>query len=155
MDILSRDDKQGLERRLDELKNNRRTLSDRIAEAREHGDLKENGEYHAAREQQGLEEAEIRRIEQRLASAQVIEDSPAAGMNVVFLGSTVRLREVETGDEDVYKIVGEASGDLLSDVAEVTVSSPMGQALLKASVGEIVRVDAPRGMLRFEVVELL
>ena len=125
-----------------------------IAEAREHGDLKENAEYHAAREQQGLEEAEIRRIEQRLATAQVVsEDKQADG--VVFIGSTVELREVGDDEIETYRLVGESSGDDDGDIIEVTTTSPMGEALMKARVGEVVRVRAPRGVKEFEIVAIV
>ena len=125
-----------------------------IAEAREHGDLKENAEYHAAREEQGLEEAEIRNLTERLSNSKVIEagDTPD---DVVFLGATVVLREVDTGDEDTYKLVGESSNDPMLDYVEVTATSPMGESLMKARVGETVKVDAPKGTIRFEVVEIL
>ena len=140
--------------RLDELIARRPEISLRIAEARALGDLKENGDYHAAREDQAMEEAEIKRLEQRLASAKVVEEG-AAPSDMVFLGATVRLRDVDTNEEDLFRLVGEASGDLMADYVEVTVSSPMGESLLKARVGETVRVDAPRGVKRFEIVEIL
>jgi len=155
MDFLTPDEKRKLETRLEELRANRPRLSQRIAEARALGDLKENAEYHSAREQQGLEEAEIRRIEERLARAHVIDDNSRRAEDVVFLGSTVKLREVSSGDVDVYRLVGEASRDPSSDVIEVTASSPMGEALMKARVGEQIRVKAPRGIKTFEIVELL
>jgi len=74
---------------------------------------------------------------------------------VVFLGATVVLREVDTGDEDTYRLVGESSNNPLLDYVEVTLNSPMGESLMKARVGEIVKVDAPRGTVRFEVVEIV
>ncbi len=155
MELITADEKRALQAKLDELKRNRPVVSQRIAEARALGDLKENAEYHSAREQQGLEEAEIRRLEERLSTSQVVDDSPAAGAGVVFLGSTVKLRDTRSGDEDVYRLVGEMSGQDVGDIIEVTASSPMGAALLKARVGETVRVKAPRGVKEFEVVQLL
>lgn len=156
MDVITQSDKDKIEARLAELHANRPVITERIAEARALGDLKENAEYHAAREQQGLEEAEIKRLEERLATAQVVSsDQQAEG--VVFIGSTVRLRE-EGDDEDetdLYRLVGESSGDLEDDVIEVTANSPMGEALMKARVGEVVRVNAPRGVKRFEIVEIV
>ncbi|GAB4386688.1 MAG: transcription elongation factor GreA [Phycisphaerales bacterium] len=155
MDFLTSEEKAKLESRLEELRANRPRISQRIAEARALGDLKENAEYHAAREQQGLEEAEIRRLEERLARAHVIDQDGARPNDVVFIGSTVRLREVNSGDVDVYRLVGEASRDMSADYIEVTASSPMGEALMKARVGERIRVKAPRGIKEFEVLELL
>ncbi|MCC5786540.1 MAG: transcription elongation factor GreA [Phycisphaerales bacterium] len=155
MEFVSKDEKARLEKRLRELLANRSKISERIAEARDLGDLKENAEYHSAREQQGLEEAEIRRLEERLQRVQVIEDNNAATeAGVVFLGTTVRLRETDSGDEDLFRLVGEAGGDD-EDVVEVTLNSPMGEALMKARVGEKIKVRAPRGVKEFEIVEIV
>jgi transcription elongation factor GreA len=154
MDLITKGEKEQIEARLAELIAHRAVLSERIAEARALGDLSENAEYHAAREQQGLDEAEIRRLEGRLAHAQVVDDSKAKEAAVVFLGSMVKIRDVETGDEDVVKLVGEFSNDTPEDYDEVTLTSPMGEALLKARVGETIRFNAPRGVKRFEIIEL-
>lgn len=153
MDFITPDEKAQLQAKLKDLHEKRPQITQRIAEARELGDLKENAEYHAAREDQGMNEADIRRIEERLVNAKVVEegDIPA---DMVFVGATVKLRD-EDGDEDVFRLVGEASGADLGDVVEVTATSPMGEALMKARVGETIRVDAPRGTLRFEVIEIL
>jgi transcription elongation factor GreA len=154
MELLTADEKARIEARLAQLKANRPAMAQRIADARALGDLKENADYHAAREDQAMEEGEIRRLEHRLASVKVID--PNSGIDgVVFLGAIVKLREVDSGDEDTYKLVGEMSGNQMADYVEVTVTSPMGEALMKARVGEVVRVNAPRGVLRFEVVEIL
>ena len=154
MDVITQSDKEKLNARLNELLANRAVITERIAEARALGDLKENAEYHAAREQQGLEEAEIRRIEQRLATAQVVsEDQQAEG--VVFIGSTVQLKEVGDDEIETYRLVGESSGDDDGDIIEVTTTSPMGEALMKARVGEVVRVRAPRGVKEFEIVAIV
>lgn len=154
MDVITQAEKEKLQGRLNELIAHRPKISERIAEARALGDLKENAEYHAAREQQGLEEAEIKRLEQRLETAQVIsEDHKAA--DVVFIGSTVKIREVGDDEEELYRLVGESSGEAPADVVEVTASSPMGEALMKARVGETVRVNAPRGVKRFEILEIV
>lgn len=154
MEFLTSEEKGRLEARLDQLKSNRPMLAVRIAEARALGDLKENADYHAAREDQAMEEAEIRALETRLAGVKVLSDTPAVE-GVVFIGATVKLRDVDTGEEDVYRLVGEASGSVSMDYVEVTTNSPMGESLMKARVGEVVRVDAPRRVMRFEVVEIL
>jgi transcription elongation factor GreA len=155
MDMITAAEKAQLEKRLSELIANRSVISDRIAEARALGDLKENAEYHSAREQQGMEEAEIRRLEKKLADSQVVDGDLAKSAAVVFLGSVVKLRNTKSGVEEVFRLVGESSGDDSDDVIEVTTSSPMGEALLKARVGETVNVRAPRGTKTFEVVEIL
>lgn len=154
MEFITQDEKDQLETRLADLKARRGELSARIAEARADGDLKENADYHAARDDQGMNEAEIRRLEERLKTAKVAnqDDVPE---DMVFLGATVRLRDVDAEDEDLYKLVGEASGNFDADEIEVTANSPMGEALMKARVGETVKVELPRGEKRFEILEIL
>jgi len=155
MELVTQTERDGLSSKLAGLIANRGALSQRISEARDLGDLKENGDYHAAREQQGMEEAEIRRLEQRLSNMSVIDERMAKAVEgVVFLGSTVKLRELPGDDEDLYKLVGEASPRPPLDHIEVTATSPMGEALMKARVGETVRVTAPRGVKMFLVVEI-
>jgi len=155
MELLTKAEREMLESRLAFLIGNRQAISQRIAEARALGDLKENGDYHAAREQQGMEEAEIRRIEARLAQTSVIDDSQHKSAGIVFIGATVRLTEEGETEAELFKLVGEASGAVADDVTEVTATSPMGEALMKARVGEVVAVRTPRGVKKFRVVEIL
>lgn len=154
MDFITAEERDTLVARLEKLKANRPVLALRIAEARALGDLKENADYHAAREDQAMEEADIRSLEARLNHAKVLEDAPVVE-GMVFLGAMVRLREVDSGDEDVYRLVGESTNNTLLDYVEVTTTSPMGEALMKSRVGEVIRVDAPRKVMRFEIVEIL
>jgi len=155
MDVITADEKDKIKGKLDALIANRPVITDRIAEARALGDLKENAEYHAAREQQGMDEAEIRRLEERLSNAQVV-DSTKTAEGVVFIGSTVKLREEDDDEIETYRLVGESSdGGDDEDIIEVTATSPMGEALMKARVGETVRVNAPRGVKRFEILEII
>lgn len=153
LDFITQEEKDQLQTKLEELIAKRPVITKRIAEARALGDLKENAEYHAARDDQGMNEAEIRRIEERLANAKVADQIEKPD-DMVFLGSVVVLKDVDDGSDDLYKLVGEASGNFDADEIEVTASSPMGEALLKARVGETVKVDLPRGAKRFEVVEI-
>ncbi|MBL9002178.1 MAG: transcription elongation factor GreA [Phycisphaerae bacterium] len=156
MELVTKAEREQIEARLNALIANRPVISTRIAEARALGDLKENGDYHAAREQQGLEEAEIRRLQDRLKNMSVIDEKMSKAVEgLVFLGAMVKLREVGNGDEDIYKLVGEASTIMPADYVEVTATSPMGEALLKAKVGSVIRVSAPRGVKQFEIVEIL
>lgn len=159
MDYMTAEEQARIKARLDELIANRPRITERIAEARALGDLKENAEYHSARELQGMEEAEIRRLEDRLANAKVVNDDLAKDAQVAFLGSLVKIREVSEsgplGEAEMVKLVGEFSDDPPEDYDEVTANSPMGSALMKARVGETVRVDAPRGVKRFEILEIL
>lgn len=155
MEMLTPDERDQIETRVKALRENRQNISERIAEARALGDLKENAEYHAAREQQGLEEAEIRRLEDRLHNAQIVNTDLARSTGQVFLGTTVKLRDEESGEEELYRLVGDASPNLDSDIIEVTVTSPMGEALFKATQGETIRVRTRRGLKAFVIVELL
>jgi len=154
MDVITETEKEKIQARLEGLIANRPVISDRIAEARALGDLKENAEYHAAREQQGMDEAEIRRLEERLSTAQVVDASKTAE-GVVFIGSTVKLREEGDDEIEIYRLVGEYSDSEDEEIIEVTATSPMGESLMKARVGETVRVNAPRGVKRFEILEII
>ncbi len=153
MEFITPEERVQLEAKLGELKAKRPAIARRIGEARDLGDLSENAEYHAAREDQGLMEAEIRRLEERLKNAKTVDQGDIPE-DMVFLGATVKLRD-EDGDEDLYRLVGESSGNFDAEVIEVTAGSPMGEALMKARVGETVRVDLPRGSKRFEILEIV
>lgn len=153
MEYLTAEEKERLSEELAERISNRKVISKRIEEARELGDLKENAEYHASREDQGLNEAKIRELEAKLARA-VVADPDMLPDDVVFLGATVRLKDTGSGAEALYRLVGAASGSLDSEVIEVTPESPLGEALLKSRIGEVVRVDLRRGPKRFEIIEI-
>jgi len=154
MDYVTADEKSRLEAELKDRIDQRKTITSRIEEARALGDLKENAEYHAAREDQGLNEAKIRELESRLARA-IVTDSATLPDGMVFLGATVRLRDTENGNEMTYRLVGELGGDSDDDIVEVTPNSPLGEALMKSTVGEVVKVDLRRGPRRFEIVDVV
>jgi transcription elongation factor GreA len=154
MNFITSEEKAMLERQLSGLRALDKDLVQRIAEARAQGDLRENADYHAAREDKGLNDAKIRELEARLATA-VVTGGAEVPEDMVFVGAMVRLRDVGNNDIDIYKLVGQASGRFDVEYIEVTVTSPMGEALLRARVGEIVRVDLPRGEKRFEIVEIV
>lgn len=154
MHYMTAEEKARLEEQFKELNALRRVLSDRIGKARELGDLKENAEYHAAKEDQGHNERKIRELEEKLAHA-LVTDTDSLPEDMVFVGATVKLRDVESGEEDLYRLVGDATGSFSADYVEVTPNSPMGLALLKSHVGEVVRVDLRRGAKRFEIVEIV
>lgn len=153
MEIISPADRAKMEQQLKELFAQRPIIATRIAEARANGDLKENADYHAAREEQGLNEAKIRELELRLKTAQVAADS-ALPKDMVFLGAVVKLKDTATGKTQLYKLVGNMS-DEDSDWIEVTSSSPLGVALMKSRVGETVRANLPRGEKHFEIVAIV
>lgn len=155
MELVTKAEKQSIEARLAALIANRPNISLKIAEARALGDLRENGDYHAAREQQGMEEAEIRRLQERISNMSVIDEAMSkATEGLVFVGSIVRLRDLANDDEDNYRLVGEATNNPTLDYVEVTANSPMGEALMKSRVGDTIRVNAPRGMKQFLIVEV-
>ena len=120
-----------------------------IASAREHGDLKENAEYHAAKEQQGFIEARIRDIEGKLADAQVIDITRIRPNDRVIFGATVTLIDVETDDEVRYRIVGEDEADLKE--RSISVMSPVARALIGKSAGDSVVVTTPQGSREYEI----
>lgn len=155
MEMVTLAEKQQIEARLQVLIDNRVVIARRIAEARALGDLKENGDYHAAREQQGMDEADIRRLQQRLANLSVIDENMSKAMaGTIFIGSMVKMREVGKKNIELIKLVGDSSNEMPDDYDEVTATSPMGTALLKAKVGDVVGVDTPRGRMRFEILEI-
>lgn len=154
MELITPADRAKLEQHLKELHAMRPVLATRIAEARALGDLKENADYHAAREEQGLNEAKIRELEERLRTAQVASDS-AVPKDMVFLGAVVQVRDLANGSTVTYKLVGAMTDDDTDEYIEVTSSSPMGSSLMKARIGEVVRVDLPRGEKRFEIVAIV
>ncbi|MDG1250214.1 MAG: transcription elongation factor GreA [Gammaproteobacteria bacterium] len=123
-----------------------------IATAREHGDLKENAEYHAAREQQSFAEGRIQEIEGKLSNADIIDILKLdTGGRIVF-GATVDLADEETGDEICYQIVGEDEADIKANMISVT--SPIARALIGKSVGDIATVMAPSGEKEFEILKV-
>ncbi len=136
---------------LKRLKNERPVVVSEIKAAREFGDLSENAEYHAAKERQGMIEARIRQIEDKLARAQVIDPSGPAPDQVRF-GTTVVLLDSETDEEVTYTIVGEDESDIAN--GRISFSSPIARALLGKAVDDMVTVRVPKGTREFEVREI-
>jgi len=123
-----------------------------IAEARAHGDLKENAEYHAAREQQGFIEGRIQLLESTISHAQIIDiEKLNPGDRVVF-GATVTLSDEETAEEITYQIVGDVEADIKHN--RIAVSSPIARALIGQEVGEVVVVRAPAGDREYEIIDV-
>jgi transcription elongation factor GreA len=123
-----------------------------IAEARAHGDLKENAEYHAAREQQSFAEGRIAEIESKLSLAQVVDVTKVPASGKVIFGTTVELADVDTGDELKYQIVGEDEAD--SRKGLISYSSPLARALIGKSEGDIAQVQAPAGIRELEIIKV-
>jgi transcription elongation factor GreA len=121
-----------------------------IAEARAHGDLKENAEYHAAREQQGFIEGRIQQLEYVLSHSQLIDVATLnAGTRVVF-GATIELAESESGDEVTYQIVGDLESDLKQGL--ISISSPISRALIGKHEGDTITIDAPAGQREYDII---
>ncbi len=147
--------KGGLLRLKDELKRlknvERPKIVKEIAEARSHGDLSENAEYHAAKEKQSHVEGRIAQVEHWIASAEVIDVAKHAGDRIVF-GATVTLEDAESGDEVRYRIVGELEADLKQ--GKISVTSPIARALIGRGEGDTVTVRSPGGEKEYEVVSV-
>lgn len=142
---------QRLREELDRLKSvERPRVIEAIAEARAHGDLKENAEYHAAREQQGFIEGRIQELEGTLSLADVIDVSKLnAGAKVVF-GAVVTLADCETDEEKTYQVVGDLEADIKQGL--ISISSPLARALIGKSEGDTVTIDAPAGKRDYEII---
>ena len=139
---------QKLREELVRLKEERPRISREIGTAREHGDLKENAEYHAAKERQGLVEARIKDIEDKLSRAEVIDPSKFSGDRVRF-GAFVMLTNLDTNEENTYQIVGADEADLKNGT--ISVSAPLSRALIGKSTGDEVVVTLPGGTRRYEI----
>ena len=122
-----------------------------ISDAREHGDLAENAEYHAAKEAQGLNEARVADLEDKIARAEVIDPSKLSG-NTVKFGATVALADEESGDKVKYKIVGEHEASVRD--GKISISSPIARALIGKSKGETAEVTTPRGARSYEILKI-
>ncbi len=146
----------GAEKMKEELKKlkgeDRPRVVNAIAEAREHGDLKENAEYHAAREQQSFIEGRIRELEATLGNAQIIDVTALPQTGKVVFGVTVVLEATEDGRQVTYKIVGDDEADIKQNM--ISVSSPIARALIGKEEGDLVTVQAPGGETEYEILEV-
>lgn len=124
-------------------------ITEAIAEARAHGDLKENAEYHAAREEQGFSEGRIQEIEGKLADAQVIDITKIAKSGKVLFGVTVSILNLDTDEEKKYQIVGDDESDIKQN--KISVNSPIARALIGKEEGDVVAVQTPGGLVEYEI----
>ncbi|CAM3314580.1 transcription elongation factor GreA [Shewanella pealeana] len=142
-----------LRKELDHLKFERRPkIAEAIGEARELGDLKENAEYHAAREEQGLCEARVRDIEGKLSHAQIIDVTTMANNGRVIFGSTVTIVNVDTDEEVTYRIVGEDEANIRENL--LSVSSPIARGLIGKSLDDEISIVTPGGTNDFEIIKV-
>lgn len=126
-------------------------VTKRIAAARELGDLSENAEYHAAREDQGMLQARIDKLKDELARASIVDLASLPKDTVVF-GSCVKVKDLDIGEEETYHLVGPGQVDYENN--KILTSSPIGQGLLGKKRGEIAEIKVPRGIMRYEVIEI-
>lgn len=146
---------EGLKKLLDELNHLRMVerphISQQIADARDKGDLSENAEYHAAKEDQGLLEARIAKLEKVVASARIVDTSQVDNSRV-YIHSTVKVKQVGTGAERSFTLVAESEADIKT--GRISVNSPIGKGLLGKAVGEVAEVVTPTGSTKFEVLAI-
>src|SRR3954468_1803825 len=155
MQIVSAAEKQALELKREELFKAQIDVQERIRRAASLGDLSENAEYHFAKEENRSIQRQLAELEAKLKSVSVV-DTDNVPENVVFLGHTVKLLDLDDDSEQLVRLVGEAvSPDPNSDVLPVSATSPMGDALMKSRVGETIKVKAPGGTMEFKILEIL
>ena len=143
---------QKLLKELEVLLKRRPLISQAIAEARELGDLKENAEYHAAREEQGICEAQIRDIEYKLSVAQVIDVTTLTNTGKVIFGTTIKLLDLDSDKEMIYRIVGDDEADIKQNL--ISVNSPIARGLIGKLAGDEVQITTPGGLKEFEIMDV-
>ena len=149
---LTKDGEKKLQEELKSLKLERPKITKAIAEAREHGDLKENAEYHAAREQQGLVEAKIKDIEFKLSNSEIIDNKTTGKKNQIIFGCTVELLNINDNSKIKYQIVGDEEADLTKN--KISFNSPIGQGLINKEIGDEITITVPNGELNFKVIDI-
>ena len=141
-----------MKEKLAELKSRRQKISKTIGEAREHGDLRENSAYHAAKDEQGLNEMRIRDLEAQLASSVIIDEEAATQSDIISLNTTFKVKALESEREYEYTLVPEIEADVLE--YKISPSSPLGEAVINCRVGEVVEVEAPMGLIKYQIIAI-
>ena len=150
---MTKEGESSLREELQKLKSvDRNNVVKAIAEAREHGDLKENAEYHAAKEQQGLIESRIRDIESKLANSQIIDVLDIEPTGRVIFGTTVEIKNLKDSNLSSYKIVGEDEAD--AKLRKISINSPLARSLIGKSEGDLINLEAPGGKKEFEILSI-
>ena len=149
---LTKNGEKKLQEELKNLKLERPKITKAIAEAREHGDLKENAEYHAAREQQGMVEAKIKDIEFKLSNSEVIDNKSSESNDQVIFGSFVELLNIKDNSKTNYQLVGEDEADLSKN--KISIGSPIAKGLINKKVGDVITVLVPKGELNFKIIKI-
>lgn len=155
MQMVSAAEKAELERKREELYKQKVDVQDRIRKAASLGDLSENAEYHFAKEENRTIERDLAELEKKIRNLAVV-NTDNVPEDIVFLGHTVKLLDLSDDTEQLVRLVGEAQAPTSdSDILPVSASSPMGEALMKARVGETIKVKAPRGTMEFKILEIV
>ena len=149
---LTKDGEKKLQEELKNLKLERPKIIKAIAEAIEHGDLKENAEYHAAREQQGMVEAKIKDIEFKLGNSEIIDNKSTESKGHVIFGSYVELLNIKDNSKINYQLVGEDEADLSKN--KISITSPIGKGLINKKVDDIITILVPKGELNFKIIKI-
>ena len=150
---MTKEGESSLREELQKLKSvDRNNVVKAIAEAREHGDLKENAEYHAAKEQQGLIESRIRDIESKLANSQIIDVLDIEPTGKIIFGTTVEIKDLNDSNSTSYKIVGEDEAD--AKLSKISVNSPLARGLIGKSEGDLINLETPGGKKEFEILSI-
>ncbi len=129
----------------------RRSIAKDLAEARAHGDLSENAEYDAAKEAQALNEKKITQLENTLMRAQIVDDA-AMPKDQALIGATVRVKDLDTKEEFDYMLVSEEESDMMED--KISISSPVGKSLLGHKTGDLVEIEVPAGVIKYEILSI-
>ena len=141
-----------LKKQIEILKKKRAKISKAIGEAREEGDIKENAGYHAAKEEQGLNEMKIRDLESKLENADIVAENKMPKKDRVVLNATVKAKDLDSGDVFTYTIVPAVDADVFEN--KISTESPIGAALMGCKKGEVVKVEVPRGLIKIKVLEI-
>ena len=149
---LTKEGEKKLQEELKNLKLERPKITKAIAVAREHGDLKENAEYHAAIQQQGLVEAKIKDIEFKLGNSEIIDNKSTDKKNQIIFGCTVELLNINDNSKIKYQIVGDEEADLTKN--KISFNSPIGQGLINKKVGDEITITIPKGELNLKVIDI-
>jgi transcription elongation factor GreA len=154
MQFVSAEEKVAMEQKREELYKQQIDVQDRIRKAASLGDLSENAEYHFAKEENRNIQRQLAELEAKIKNISVVSND-AVPDNMVFIGHTVKLLDLDDDSEMMVRIVGEAQPAAGGDVTNVSANSPMGEALIKARVGDTVKVRAPRGTMEFKILEIV
>lgn len=141
-----------MKKQLEEMKARRIKISKEIGEARDHGDIRENSAYHSAKQEQGLNEMRIRDLEARFENAEVVADEKLVKSDTIALGSTFKVKALDSGEEFEYTLVPEIDADIFEN--KISTDSPIGDAVFGYKKGDVVEAELPRGDVKFKILQV-